>query len=228
MVPACFRALVQQPSGPTGSYSQPQTTFPPNPQRVHALLRRVSSREITLLRTLAGFLFLPRSGFVCTLCHRYHPDRRGLIASEHRVCPLVTSFSPLPIYVTPQHLVLARMHKIGTTYIFWRYKTKAMQDAASEARRIHLLRTPLNKGKKRARASRLGPFLNTCQPSEQRGTRSRHIDFEVRHLLNLVGEIQRTAGTVSLERLPTGRKRGALGSRVGVGGIVPPRENRVV
>ena len=83
--PACSRALVQQPSGATGSYSQSQTTFPPNSQRVHALLACVRSCEITLLRTLAGFLFLPRSGFVCTLCHRYHPDRRGLIASEHRL-----------------------------------------------------------------------------------------------------------------------------------------------
>ena len=83
--PVCSRALMQQPSGPTGSYSQSQTTFPPNSQRVHALLACVRSCEITLLRTLAGFLFLPRSGFVCTLCHRYHPDRRGLIASEHRL-----------------------------------------------------------------------------------------------------------------------------------------------
>ena len=83
--PACSRALVQQPSGATGSCSQSQTTFPPNSQRVHALLACVRSCEITLLRTLAGFLFLPRSGFVCTLCHRYHPDRRGLMASEHRL-----------------------------------------------------------------------------------------------------------------------------------------------
>src|SRR5919107_1287059 len=30
--------------------------------------------RITSLRTLAGFPFMPRSGFVCTLCHRYHPD----------------------------------------------------------------------------------------------------------------------------------------------------------
>ena len=74
---ACSRALVQQPSGTTGIYSQSQTSFQPNSLEVHALLRWVRSCEITLLRTLAGFLFLPRSGFVCTLCHRYHPNRRG-------------------------------------------------------------------------------------------------------------------------------------------------------
>jgi hypothetical protein len=42
---ACSRALVQQPSGTTGSCSQSQTGFAPNSLRVHALLRRVSSWE---------------------------------------------------------------------------------------------------------------------------------------------------------------------------------------
>jgi hypothetical protein len=42
---ACSRALVQQPSGTTSSYSQSQTAFPPNSQRVHALLACVRSCE---------------------------------------------------------------------------------------------------------------------------------------------------------------------------------------
>jgi predicted ester cyclase len=41
--PACSRALVQQPSGTTGSCSQSQTSFPPNSLKVHALLRHFRS-----------------------------------------------------------------------------------------------------------------------------------------------------------------------------------------
>jgi hypothetical protein len=43
--PACSRALVQQPSGITGSCSQSQTSFTPKSLRVHALLRRVRACE---------------------------------------------------------------------------------------------------------------------------------------------------------------------------------------
>jgi hypothetical protein len=55
--PACSRgALVQQPSGTTGSCSQSQTSFAPNSLRVHALLRRVSSCEPRrLVRLRASF-----------------------------------------------------------------------------------------------------------------------------------------------------------------------------
>ena len=44
-VPACSRALVQQSSGTTGSYSKSQTTFPPNCLRVHALLACVRANH---------------------------------------------------------------------------------------------------------------------------------------------------------------------------------------
>jgi hypothetical protein len=54
--PACSRALVQQPSGTSGSCSQSQTGFAPNSLRVHALLRRVSSCELRrLVRLRASF-----------------------------------------------------------------------------------------------------------------------------------------------------------------------------
>ena len=53
--PACSRALVQQPSGATGSYSQSQTTFPPNSQRVHALLACVRAKSLCCVRLRASF-----------------------------------------------------------------------------------------------------------------------------------------------------------------------------
>jgi hypothetical protein len=63
MVPACSRALVQQPSGTTGSCSQSQTSFPPNSLRVHALLRWVRSCEpLRRVRSRASFSCL---GAVC-------------------------------------------------------------------------------------------------------------------------------------------------------------------
>jgi hypothetical protein len=96
-------------------------------------------------RTLVGFPFVPRSGFVCPLCHRYHPDRRGLIASEHRAWPLVTSFSPLYIYVAPQHLVVTAIHRAGPTGRFRRLRTRAMQHPAFRLRSIHLLRGWVNR-----------------------------------------------------------------------------------
>ena len=48
-----------------------------------------------------------------------------------------------------KHLVLIRMRKIGTTYVFRRYGTKAMQDPGCDFPRIPIPRTPVNKGKRK-------------------------------------------------------------------------------
>src|SRR5829696_1040781 len=57
---------------------------------------------------------IPASEQVCLYLYLgYHPDRRRCIASEHRAWPLVTSFSPLHIYVAPQHLVVTSIHRAG-------------------------------------------------------------------------------------------------------------------
>jgi hypothetical protein len=56
------------------------------------------------------------------------------------------------------------MHRIGTTYVFQRYGTKAMQDAAFRLPRIFLPRTPVNKGMKRGRGCSKSPSPDIPTP----------------------------------------------------------------
>ena len=145
MVPACSSALVQQPSGTTGSCGQSQTSFAPNSLRVHALLRRVRSCEpLRRLRLRTSFSCV---GAVCLYpMLSLSSQQMKMNCCENRAWPFVTSFSPLHIYVAPQHLVLTSIHRSGPTSCFRPLRYGAMQHLVFRLRRIPLPRTRVNNG----------------------------------------------------------------------------------
>jgi hypothetical protein len=79
--PACSRALVQQPSGTTGSYSQSQTTFPPNSLRVHSLFACVRSCESLRCVRLRASLYCLGAGL-------YVPCALAIILTEENELPV--------------------------------------------------------------------------------------------------------------------------------------------
>ena len=57
-------------------------------------------------------------------------------------------FTTVYMHAASQDAVLAPMRRTGVTGGFWHHRTRAMLDPAIGSQRIHLLRTPVNKGTK--------------------------------------------------------------------------------
>jgi hypothetical protein len=98
---------------------------------------------------MAQEVLLDEAGFLTEIGERVLQE---VLEAEHRAWPLVTSFSPLHIYVAPQHLVVTSIHRAGPTARFRGLRTRAMQHPAFRLRRIPLPRTWVNKGKRKGRS----------------------------------------------------------------------------
>src|SRR5215203_3770605 len=60
-------------------------------------------------------------------------------------------FTTSDVYATPQHVVLSHAAGVASEGILSLLGVGSMQDRANELRRIHIPRTPVNKGKKGGR-----------------------------------------------------------------------------
>src|SRR5215204_2125022 len=68
--------------------------------------------------------------------------------------PCGPSFVLLHLYPAPQHVGFRVKYWTGAVGYFWHYRSGAMQDRGYELLRIHLLRTPVNKGKEKGQSYR--------------------------------------------------------------------------